>query len=310
MGVTAQVTPRPLVVWRLLDGKPGHENQSLGLAQALAELPPVEIHDVPVGPAWRAWLEWLSGQCSIGNGLPAPDLLIGAGHRTHPWLLAGRRSRGGRTVVLMRPSLPASCFDLVVAPAHDRLAPGPGVLVTRGVLNAVRHGEPDESRPGLILIGGPSDHYGWDETQLLEQLQLILQHERRPWCLTTSRRTPDSTLRALQALPRTYLQILPWQDTPPGWLRETLPGTPQVWITEDSVSMVYEALTAGAACGLLDVPSLKAGRVQYGVAELLREGAVVSFADWAAGRPLLPPEEPYDEAMRCARWIRQTWLAD
>ena len=137
-------TLRPLVVWRLLDGKPGHESQSLGLARALERLTSVSVHDLPVRDIAAGPFGWLLRRFPAGRDLPDPDLIIGAGHATHWPLLCARRARGGRAVVLMKPSLPKRWFDRVVAPEHDGVRPGGNVIVTRGVLNAMR----------LLLSGG------------------------------------------------------------------------------------------------------------------------------------------------------------
>jgi mitochondrial fission protein ELM1 len=50
------------------------------------------------------------------------------------------------------------------------------------------------------------------------------------------------------------LTIVPFAATSPDWLPTQLARADQAWVTADSVSMVYEALTAGAAVGVLDVP--------------------------------------------------------
>ena len=70
--------------------------------------------------------------------LPTPDLLLGAGHHTHLSLLAARRIRGGKVVVLMRPSLPPGLFDLCLIPEHDAPPARPNVLATRGALNRIQ----------------------------------------------------------------------------------------------------------------------------------------------------------------------------
>src|SRR5574340_1756334 len=110
----------PLVVWVVSDGKPGHLNQSLGLAEALSRATPTEVHTLPALPALRAWLALLV-QRIPGIALRAPDLIIGAGHATHPPLPAARRARGGRAVVLMKPSLPRRWFDLCIDRKSTRL---------------------------------------------------------------------------------------------------------------------------------------------------------------------------------------------
>jgi len=298
-----------VVVWRLLDGKPGHENQTLGLVNALAELLPVEVHDLPAIGGWRAWLALLLGRCPQAAVLPDPDLIIGAGHATHMDMLACRRARGGRAVVLMRPSLPRNWFDLCVIPAHDGVTASARVLISQGVLNHLRPVADMLPGTGLILVGGPSAHYGWDQDALCTQVGAIAAGDARRWTVATSRRTPAATVAALQSLSLDNLEIVPSANTVPGWLATQLAPAPRVWVTEDSVSMLYEALTAGAACGVLPVPRVRAGRVSGGVEVLLKDGIVTSFADWQGGQPLVPPRIPFDEAARCARWIRQQWFA-
>lgn len=126
----------PVVIWRLVDGKPGHENQTLGLAYALRRELSCEIHEIPVRGRAVALLYWLFGFYPPGRGLPSPDLILGAGHTTHLHLLAAKKAAAGRTVVLMRPSLPVSWFDLTLIPGHDEYRGGGVYLETSGVLNA------------------------------------------------------------------------------------------------------------------------------------------------------------------------------
>ena len=299
----------PLIVWRLIDGKPGHEKQTLGLIQALGRQVTVEIHDIRVESGLTDLMDWLLGRFPAGAGLPAPHILIGAGHRTHFALLAARRARGGRAVVLMQPSLPARLFDLCLIPEHDQPAARPNVVATRGALNAVSPGRQHRPDLGLILIGGPSEHYAWDSQQVLEQIaRLTRETPNVGWRLTTSRRTPADFLDRLTPTRPSNLEILPCEDTPPGWLETELAQTGQAWVTEDSVSMVYEALTAGCAVGLLRLPQGQDGRVARGVARLIREGWVVPFETWHADQPMLSAPEGFDEADRCARLILADWF--
>jgi len=243
-----------------------------------------------------------------GVGLPPPDLLIGAGHRTHLPLLAARRAHGGRTIVLMKPSLPRAWFDLCVIPEHDGVS-GANVLTTRGALNPVEPGQKN-ARTGLILIGGPSRHHGWNENEILRQVEAIIaKGSDVGWTLTTSRRTPSATTTRLRALTFKNLTVVPVTETGPGWLAERLANAAQIWVTEDSVSMVYEALTANAATGVLDVPAKRESRVVRGIAALCREGLVTRFVDWQTGRKLAPPAMPFNEATRVAAWIGEKWLS-
>ncbi|MGB5440816.1 MAG: hypothetical protein WBN90_14350, partial [Gammaproteobacteria bacterium] len=56
------------VVWRFSDGKPGHDNQSLGLVDALQRRIPIETYDIPVQPG--AGLDWVIGRFPAGSLLP------------------------------------------------------------------------------------------------------------------------------------------------------------------------------------------------------------------------------------------------
>jgi mitochondrial fission protein ELM1 len=298
---------QPVVVWVFTDGKAGHENQTRGLLVALARHHPVDARWIKV-PAYASVLSSLMTRRFLpGVGLPPPDLLIGAGHRTHLPLLAARRAHGGRSIVLMKPSLPRAWFDLCVIPEHDAVS-GANVFITRGALNPVEPGKKD-ARTGLILIGGPSRHHGWNENEIFSQIETIVSGAGDiRWTLTTSRRTPAASTRRLRALTFGNLTVVPVSETGPGWLSERLACTAQVWVTEDSVSMMYEALTANAATGVLSVPAKRASRIARGVAALTRDGLVTSFADWQRGTKLAPPAAPFNEAARVAAWIGEKWL--
>jgi len=298
-----------LMVWRLLDGKPGHENQSLGLVQGLKRLlPGASYVDIDISARRPALLSWLRGRFPPGAGLPAPDLILGAGHRTHWPLLAARRAFGGRAVVMMKPSLPLSLFDLCVIPEHDGVAAGPKVFVTRGVLNPLTAGGSHHADQTLILIGGPSRHHGWDDQALLAQIRKIAAAEpQKRLVLTTSRRTPTDFRMQIEGAAIPNLQLVPYEQTPPGWVASTLSASATAWVTADSVSMVYEALTAGVRVGILDAPLKQPSRVVEGLNRLLAERRVVGFSQWARGEALPSPSPAFAEADRCAAWIIEQW---
>lgn len=297
----------PLVVWRLLDGKPGHESQSLGLVRALARLTRVSTHDLPVRGIAAGPFSWLFRRFPAGHDLPDPDLIIGAGHATHWPLLCARRARGGSAVVLMKPSLPGGWFDRVVAPEHDGVRPGGNVIVTRGVLNAMR---PGQKVPGsvLIMVGGESKHFIWRDEDVLAAVSAIM----TAWpaaTVTDSRRTPPALSAKLAEA--WGGRFLPWGDCPPGWLAGELARTEVAWVTEDSVSMIYEALTAGCAVGLIGLSQTaggSGGRLIVGLNGLKRLGLVTSFAEWQAAHvPLHAPGTPVREADRVASLLLAEW---
>ncbi len=301
---------RPLVIWRLTDARPGHEKQSLGLAQALARLAAAETHAIRVQGPWHGLRDWALGRFPAGDGLPDPDIILGAGHATHLALLAARRARGGRAVVLMRPSLPLALFDLCLIPEHDAPPARDNVFTTRGALNAAVPSERHDAALGVMLIGGVSGHYAWDSVEVARQAQAIARAEPGVhWQLTTSRRTPEDFLAEVSRGRPDNLAVLPHTATPPGWIEAALAGAAQAWVTEDSVSMLYEALTAGCAVGLIRLPGGRPGRLARGIEALVREGWVTPHAEWQRGRRPGRPEGRFDEAGRCARRIVERWFS-
>ena len=306
----------PLVIWKFDDGLRGHENQTTGLVEAFARRTEVRSFIIPVPRG----LGQLGEACRLVGGRryrdwPDPDILVGAGHSTHIPILAGRRARGGRAVVVMSPSLPLRWFDLVLSPNHDRILHAPNVIVTRGALNRARRGSGKDAREGLILIGGPDRYYGWSAEELTAQIEQVLR--RSPdvqWMAASSRRTPADFLSRLELLGMPNLSTFAVEDVDVDWLPDKLETAATVWVTEDSVSMIHEAITAGAATGLLAVPRLKSPDAsaqrwfEEGIGTLLTDSMVTAFGAWENGRELAPPAKPLDEAQRCADWILEQWF--
>lgn len=103
--------------------------------------------------------------------------------------------------------------------------------------------------------------------------------------------------------------MVPVAASGPDWLPAQLARAGQIWVSADSVSMVYEALTAGAAVGVLDVPRKRSSRISRGLDKLTGEGWITPFADWQRHPRLKRPPQTFNEAERCARWIAARWFA-
>ncbi len=293
----------PLNVWWLGDGKPGHENQSLGLAEGLDRLTPCDIRRISVegqgGPIART-----RAAARTTASMPAPDLILAAGHATHLPLLYLSRKFSCRSVVLMRPSLPLSWFDLCIVPEHDfpKSAAPPKVLLTRGAPNRIVAGHGGTGK--IFLIGGPSRTHGWQPDELLGAIAEIA--AGGGWELADSRRTPEPFLRQIESrLPE--IAVFPHQETGPGWLPGKLSAAAEIWVTEDSVSMIYEALGSGARVGILPLPCTDPdSRVIRGLDKLIADGFLTPFPTWQKSRELFPPPEILREADRCAALLLAT----
>lgn len=299
-----------LVVWLITDGKPGHRTQLEGLRRALARHADVVAHWIEAPSRGAALRALLLKQFPEGRDLPDPDFILGCGHATHLPLLAAQRARGGRSIVLMQPSLPLSWFDLCVIPQHDHPPVRDNVVATRGVLNTARASVHQKPTQGLFLIGGPSKHHQWDDKTLLTQIrQVVKETPDMRWALTTSRRTPAASTEALMALRRVGVEVIPFAQTDAGWVIDAITVSSQVWVTEDSVSMIYEALTSGAATGILWVPRRDRDRVTEGVEQLVADGLVTPFLTWKETHVLARQEAPMNEADRVAAVLLAGWTA-
>ncbi len=293
------------IIWRFTDGRPGHDVQSLGLAQALRTQTDVSVFDLPLKDCPGGFWLWASGRYPRGASLPAPDLLLGAGHGTHWHLLAARRRWGGRIILFMKPSLPLSWFDLCLVPEHDTPPRLANVLVTTGVLNTVQPGVRQNAETGLVLLGGPSRHFRWDDDELLGQLeQLLAARPPSRWLLASSPRTPAPLLRRLAGWPG--FECLPFASTDRKELAACMARAGEIWVSEDSVSMLHEALSSGARVGLLRVRRGAANRVTAAVDALLERDWLGEPGRWQPGAG---PGRPLNEAGRCAAWVRDRWLS-
>ena len=292
-------------VLRISDGKRGHDNQSLGLTEALARIrcvriDTITIHSRSVLAAWRTAHEIES----------KPDLIIAAGHGTHLTTLFCARTSGARSVVLMKPTLPVWLFDLCVIPQHDGVAPGRHVITSVGALNRVRAGNGRDASKILVLIGGPSPHLPFDDELLHQQIEALSDAAGgRQLLLIASRRTPREALARWSAI--TATTAVAFEQTDSEWLAKTLPQAETVWVTEDSVSMAFEAASAGARIGILAVtprPSqTRSHRVARALQSLVDQGRAAYFDHWRSSGELPPVHTPLAEADRVAHEIVNRW---
>jgi len=285
----------------LSDGRPGHENQSVGLAEALRRRTGASVECVR-WPAGAGLFKRIGLARAGGEG--GVDLLIGAGHGTHLPLLAAARKFGARSVVIMKPSLPRGLFDLCVVPRHDLAVPADSgnVVVTRGALNRIPEDAAVKTDTGVILIGGPSKHHDWNGAPLPAAIREIVR--ARPelaWTVGDSRRTPAGFLDQLAGV---GASLAPHERTGAGWLPQTLGAAREVWVTEDSVSMVFEAVTAGARVGVLPMPRRNTkARTVKAVDDLVADGYARTFADWSADPARWGDTPRLHETGRCAELI-------
>lgn len=306
-----------MVIYIVSDGKKGHLSQTRGLAQALTEKARQKrpgdrqiIHEMNV--EHMSWYRQLLHKGDEAD-VPPPRLILCAGHGTHLAALSIARHWKVPCIVCMKPSLPVFLFDLCVTPRHDlkgNATKSGKIFPTIGAINTIRPHPEVAKKSTLILIGGPSKDYDWDAEMILNQLSTIARQSVTPIILTTSRRTPTDFAGDVARLCPS-IRVVPVGQTGDNWVAEKLAEAKEVWVTQDSVSMVYEALSSAAPVGILEMPRKgtrekpKASRVARGLDMLMKDGSVSTFTQWAATHSLPHAPMELNEAARAADYILQ-----
>ena len=235
------------VIWRFTDGKAGHEKQSLALVESLMNQTKCRLFDFNVQDQRNPILDIIFKNYKLPEGITKPDIAIGAGHKTHLHLLAIKRCFNAKIVVIMKPSIPLIFFDLCIIPKHDGIKNGPNIINTQSSLVKFNSNLKKKENTGLILIGGPSKHYFWNSKTVLEEIcKISKKFKFRKLLLSTSRRTPFDFLDQLNELNIPDIKVYEYSKIKSDWLDKHINKVKNIWVTNDSYSMVTEALASGA----------------------------------------------------------------
>ena len=269
----AEAPKPPLKVWAVSDGRSGIEAQVVGLSDAIARLVPCEVTVKRVGwkgrtgrlPWWlnllpRSWLTPESG-VPTGKGGDWPDVWIAAGRATLPLSIRAKRWSGGKTYVvqIQDPRVPATMFDLVIPPKHDRLT-GDNILPITGSPHRVTPQRLEAEYAAFkavidplphprvaVLIGGKSKAFDLSSeraAQIAHSIQIPLEQDGGSLLMTFSRRTPEPA-RALMAARLRRLPGMIWDGEGPNPYFAFLAAADYILVTEDSTNMAAEAASTG-----------------------------------------------------------------
>lgn len=315
---------RPLRVIAVMDGRAGHEKQTRGIVGALARLTPlgVEFRALPslslaadIKHALSCLKTIFVGGHHRGTTKPA-DLIIGTGSHTHLPMLLLKKKTGARAVTCMTPASGIKeQIDLCCIPCHDRPKSADNIFITTGPPSSIRAENAHDPHRGLILVGGVDKRsHVWNSNAILGQLkQIVHRHPDLRWTIATSPRTPGETTIRLQALAQTQpgITVFRYPDTAAGWIETQYAKNLTAWATADSISMIYEALTAGCQVSILPVRWKQAhNKFQRSIDNLVHRQWINTYASWLAGAPHPAPNASLDESARCAREILRRWWPD
>jgi mitochondrial fission protein ELM1 len=259
--------------WVVTNGKAGMESQCLGLAEALGLTP--EIKRIRPRFPWASlppqlWASPLQALSPEGDVLtpPWPDLVIATGRATvAPAAAIKRRNPATIVVQIQKPTIAPSRFDLVIAPAHDRLD-GANVISTMGALHRVTPERLEDAaetfqdrfaalpRPLIgVLIGGANRQYrlhAATAARLGSQLASAAISSGVGLAITPSRRTGADNLRAITA-PLDGLTTDIWDGEGDNPYFGILALADALIVTSDSVNMVTEACATGKPVHIFDL---------------------------------------------------------
>lgn len=296
-------------VWLLLDDRPGHVTQTVGLAEALGW--PYETK--PLRFTWRNRLSNRLLGASLfsldrGNSAelspPWPDLVIAMGRRTAPVARWIRRQSGGqaRLIQLGRKGANlAGVFDLAVTCRHFQLPKHPGrlqVLLPPTQVTAARLREAAAQWPDLygsaatprvaLLVGGTTAHHRLSaETAatLAGEAQRLADNLGGSLTCITSRRSGVAVEQALQAAaPRAKVHC--WRaDQSENPYLGYLAGADVLVVTGESESMLAEAAAAGKPLFIHGIPARRVSWRTKAAAVVLattqnNSGTLKRFCGW------------------------------
>ena len=286
------------------DGKAGHRSQAVGLYKAMQRLSKQDVTFQEVSieqlPFFSLFKAVLTHQLDIFESVP--DYIFGVGSHTQlRVLLLGKVYPEAKTIILMKPNFPFGWFNHVIIPAHDAVPEQGNVILSQGALNPIVNENRHQKNRILITLGGSSKRHQWNGQKVLQAIQQIIEHnEHAEIVLTTSRRTPKEFFQHLQFQP--YIQqikVFPVEKTPQGWIFEEMQKAEAVWVTEDSVSMIYEALTAGCKVGVIKIDRLKEDRITLSVDQIIQANLV---SEHVSVEMLVEPHA-FKEAERVATYL-------
>lgn len=267
----------------------GLQAQALGLAEA-AGLEATTVSLRPMAP-WR-WVSarfWPAPLRAVALPELGPGPLIAAGG-TAAVVASALRTRDRPVIQVQHPRMDPARFDLIVVNRHDGLT-GRNVVVTRTALHPVT---PERlaaaaalwaprlahlPRPLVaVLVGGSNGRFRLDAAvaaQLGGQLAAMIRADRVGLALTPSRRTAPEARAALEAAVRPL----------GGWVWDMAGDNPYfgllaladaIVVTEDSVSMVSEAVATQAPVLLAGLPG-HSRRIRLFNELLVKDGRVRAF---------------------------------
>lgn len=261
-------------IWVLSDGKPGHYNQSLAVAEALQALTPATVHTISLrvgkigkyllrGLLNRKWGRWILKRFFSFNAailfydvdLPEgiPDIIVSSGKDTSMLNALLGIWYGAKTLYIGHPKkLDNRLFThvlTVLSLGFDNeivldVAP---TLPYKGDFEEFcnKYKLDPNTRYWTLLIGGDGAGYRYTQQEIEALIAFVnATSEQIQWLVTTSRRTPEDFEVQMQKQMKTAVFVA-YNQKPEKVIGGFLALSERVFVTEESASMVSEAVASG-----------------------------------------------------------------
>lgn len=292
-----------LNVWVILDGKQGHENQTKALLVSLRKLADLKVKFFFASGLLRNLWNIFKKR---NNQLSSPDLILGAGHNTHYDILLKKLMFGGRSIVIMKPTIPTLFFDLCIIPKHDYIFYKKNTFQTNGPLNNIINQKKHNNVKGLILVGGLSKHYIWDSLFVINTIQKIIEKNKNLRIIVAaSRRTPLEFYKQWENKFNNKIKIYKPEEVSENWLSRKIEKSKYSWVTQDSISMTYELINAGTYLTCIDLQE-KTKKFRAIYQNLFNEKKINFLSK--KNKNLLINNSSISEADKCAEYIYNKFI--
>lgn len=275
---------KSMKIWLLDEGTPGHTVQTEGIGRILRERDGAGLFWIRCRLELAGWKRPLArlavSRAAPGIGLSyvrklypglelpencAPDLVVSScGKSAYLNRLLGR-AFGARCVFIgERKPFPASWFDLIITPVEEGL---PNELLIPVIETGWTAGDAaaamkDHWRGDIpcgcwtLLIGGESRSHRFTQADwecLADGVNAISERNGVRWLISTSRRTGaavESFLRH-RIRPECIAEAVWWGEQPKKVVGAFLAAGERIFVTQDSLTMMSEALAVGKRTELL-----------------------------------------------------------
>jgi mitochondrial fission protein ELM1 len=249
--------------------------------------------------------QWLLER-DIREGERSSLILISAGSMPAFYNLALANIWRCTCVTIMTPSVVgAEPFDFAIVPEHDYPDEAPNILTTAGAPNLIvrealglvgksllREFPPKRERRWGILVGGDDKNYKVTSSWMHKIVGKIFSEAEKSdvdLYISTSRRTSadaENALRRMVSSCENVRFMLIASSDPLNPVPAMLGACDEIFVTDDSVNMVSEAVTAGHRAVLLKTE--RAGivkkRLQLATSMMVSSGLLPHRALWGAPR--------------------------